>query len=187
MMRISGGEWGGRPLSGPKKPVIRPTEDRVRQALFNILGHRIIDALVLDLYAGTGALGLESLSRGAARAVFIDKHNHALDLIRDNLRRFEVSSDQYHIFSGDALQWLSRNELKNQGPFDIIFIDPPYEMDLYQPALIRIAESEILSRDGWAVLEYSIRRPPAPPTDPWQCIKTRTYGETALDFWRYSG
>lgn len=182
-MRVAGGEWGGLPIIGPKKPVLRPTEDRVRQALFNILGPRVHDTIVLDAFAGTGALAIEALSRGAMRAVLVDKHPHALGLIRENLASVGVSPERFRVFSGDVLQWLRRKELISEGPFDLIFLDPPYEMDLYKPVLSLIAEIGLLKTEGLVVLEYSTRRPSASPQEPWRCLKSRTYGETTLAFW----
>lgn len=182
-MRVAGGEWGGLTLLGPKKPVLRPTEDRVRQALFNILGPRVEDAVVLDAFAGTGALAIEALSRGASRAILVEKHPHALGLIRENLATIGALPERYRVFSGDTLQWLRRKELIEEGPFDLILLDPPYEMDLYWPVLSLIETADILRVDGLVILEYSIRRPPLPPSERWHRVKSRAYGETVLDIW----
>ena len=118
-MRIVAGEYRGRRLTAPRGTSVRPTSDRVREALFSILGD-ISDLRVLDLFAGSGALGIEALSRGAATATLVESDRAAIDAIRANLAPLEgVKAD---VVRADALVWLGGN----RGPYDLVFLDPPY-------------------------------------------------------------
>ncbi|MCI5133297.1 MAG: 23S rRNA (adenine(2030)-N(6))-methyltransferase RlmJ, partial [Candidatus Electrothrix sp. EH2] len=131
-MRITGGSAKGHRLTGPKAGwrYIRPTGDRVREALFNILGHEVAGSTILDLYAGTGALGLEALSREADRAVFIDQSRQALELIRSNLTSCfpdaQASLQQLNLSRKDSLERLKK-KMPSRLLFDLVFLDPPYE------------------------------------------------------------
>ena len=184
-MRITGGQKGGLPLISPKSNDVRPTEDRVRQALFNILGNKVLCANVLDMFAGTGALGIEALSRGADSAVFIEKNHRVVHDVRENLVRTGFPQETWKVITGDALKRVER--LYPYAPFDLIFIDPPYEAKLYQPILALIMEQGLLKNDGLVILEYSVRQPLPMPFGDWRHLKTRTYGETALDIWFLAG
>ncbi|RWX50150.1 16S rRNA (guanine(966)-N(2))-methyltransferase RsmD [Candidatus Electrothrix marina] len=134
-MRITGGSAKGRHLIGPKAGwrFIRPTGDRVREALFNILGDEAAGSTILDLYAGTGALGLEALSRGAETAVFVDQSRQALELIHGNLTNCfptaRASLQQLNLSREDSIERLKK-KMPDQLFFDIIFLDPPYEKKL---------------------------------------------------------
>src|SRR5436309_4205711 len=120
-MRIVAGEWGGRTLRAPPGGRTRPTADRVREALFSILGP--IDGLrVLDLFAGSGALGIEALSRGAAQATFVERARPALTALRANLEALEISAE---VHAGDARAFL-RNAAQAGRTYDLVFVDPPY-------------------------------------------------------------
>ena len=118
-MRVVAGEYRGRRLQAPPGLDVRPTSDRVREALFSILGD-INGLRVLDLFAGTGALGIEALSRGAASATFVENNRAAIDAIRANLQ--PLSDANAEVVRADALAWLGRE----RGPYDIVFLDPPY-------------------------------------------------------------
>ena len=167
-MRIISGIARGRKLLTPpqKENSIRPTADRAREALFNILGERVDNSHVLDLFAGTGALGLEALSRGAQKVVFVDKGHLALQIIQKNISLFPLEEQQTKkiIVIKDDLQrpsFLKKlpNDIKPQ--FDIIFADPPYEKDLSTSILQFINDSKILKPDGLLVIEerYNIILP----------------------------
>ena len=144
-MRIVGGEFRGRPLAAPRSNAIRPTSDRTREALFNILAHRFADRLegarVLDLFAGTGALGLEALSRGAAFALFVEESTEGRGLIRDNVEGFGLTG-RSKIFRRDAT---ALGEVGTMQPFGLLFADPPYGKGLGERAL-RSAKA-----GGWLV------------------------------------
>ena len=155
-MRIVGGKFRGRTLATPAHEGTRPTSDRVREAVFNILAHGIDDfsfdgLKVLDLFAGTGALGLESLSRGAQSAVFVDTGAEARGLIRDHIEAFGL---------GGVAKLLRRDatalgEAGTMGPFDLVFLDPPYGNGLAELALVSLRDGSWLAPDATLVLEES--------------------------------
>lgn len=184
-MRVTGGEYGGQTLVCPQRSGVRPTENRVRQALFNVLGEAIIETTVLDMFAGTGAVGIEALSRGAKYVLFMEKNPAVARSLRANLQRLRVNDGQYKIMVGDALKLLTKVEKLHAG-FDLAFIDPPYQAGLYEPAINMIKQKNILKANGIMVLEYSTRMPAPVLQKDWQKVKTRTYGETALDFWFFT-
>jgi 16S rRNA (guanine(966)-N(2))-methyltransferase RsmD len=118
-MRVVAGEYGGRRLEAPRGRSTRPTSDRVREALFSILGEAVKDARVLDLFAGSGALGIEALSRGATTADFVDSDARAVAAVRANL---DAIGAEAHVHRRDAFAWLAAAD----GPYDLVFADPPY-------------------------------------------------------------
>ena len=178
-MRLTGGEARGRRLKAPRGLLIRPTADRVREALFDILGARIRGARFLDVYAGTGAVGCEALSRGAARVVFVERHRRALHLIRANLG-LGPWSPAAEIMEGEASGSLSR--LARDGArFDIVFLDPPYD-DPELPETLRLA-ARLVEPIGLLVLEH---RSAAAPPGAGALLPHRSYryGDTSLTVWR---
>jgi 16S rRNA (guanine966-N2)-methyltransferase len=150
-MRIISGRHRGRKIAGPKDERIRPTSDRLRESLFNILAHRpdftFYNARVADIFAGTGALGLESLSRGAASALFIDNHPGSLELIRQNIATLGEEA-HCRLQSADA-----RHLNKADSPFDILFIDAPYRKDLVAPTLQSLIAQGWLKQGSLIVVE----------------------------------
>jgi 16S rRNA (guanine(966)-N(2))-methyltransferase RsmD len=171
-MRIVAGEHRGRRLRAPAGPGTRPTADRVREALFSILGP--VDGLrVLDLYAGSGALGIEALSRGAASATFVESARPALDAIRANLEA--IGAPDAEVAAADVLAWL--RAAADEAVFDLVFCDPPYD------AAARIAQplSELLPRvagpEGLIVTESAKRNPLALDIP---LVDERTYGDTRI-------
>jgi 16S rRNA (guanine966-N2)-methyltransferase len=152
-MRIIAGEFRGKKLKSPKSDNTRPTSDRLRERLFNILAHKLEngfqDIRVADIFAGTGALGLEALSRGAAHAVFIEKHRESIQLVQSNIDSINAA-DRAKILTCDA-----RNLPQQQEPYDLIFIDPPYGRDLATPTLKSLVEKKWMGVDTLTVLEMS--------------------------------
>ncbi len=155
-MRVIAGELGGRSLVAPRGWKVRPTSDRVREAIFSTLGERVVDARVLDLYCGTGALAIEALSRGAASAVLVDRDTRPA---LGNVERLGLG-ERVELVRADAGQWLARfGELANATRFDLVFVDAPYrladrveqELDTQLPA--------VLAEDGRLVVESGARRP----------------------------
>lgn len=174
-MRITGGEAKGRRLLGPRDDRTRPTGDRVREAIFDILGPGIAGASFLDAFAGTGAVGIEALSRGASRAVFLERRRANLDLIRDNLRLGEWSA-RSEVIDGDAARALDALRLRADR-FDVIFLDPPYD----QPdvAATLAAAAPLLAGDGLLLIEH--RSSQAPPEAPaLKLRKSYRHGDTTL-------
>jgi len=173
MLRIIGGRHRGRRLRFPAGVAIRPTPDRVRETLFNWLQPRIAGARVLDLFAGSGALGLEALSRGAARVSFIEKDRRAAAAIESVAREWqEVGAD---VASSDALAWLANSS--GVAPFDIVYLDPPYDSALLSAAAAALVSAKLLAVDARVYLEHRARDPlPALP-DGWQNIRDGRAGE----------
>ena len=179
MMRIVAGVLGGRRLHAPKGAAIRPTADRVREAIFSILGPAVAGAEVLDLFAGTGAMGLEALSRGASRAVFVDQSVHAVRLIRSNVEVCQVA-DRVRVIHGSVNQAIRR--LAGHGEtFDLIFIDPPYGRDSIQKTLLSLDE---VTRSGTVVVaEHGSRDPLPVQIQEWSQTEARRYGDTSIAFY----
>ena len=152
-MRVVSGTARGTVLKTPEGMLTRPTADRVKEAVFSILHFDVQDALVLDLFGGTGQLGIEALSRGAKRAVFVDHQQKACELIRENLRRTRFTG-QGSVVRGDYLEYLRRTREK----FDIILLDPPYAENFLENALNCIAEIDILRDNGIIVTERPLEK-----------------------------
>lgn len=188
-MRIISGICRGRNLRAPGpgagKSGIRPTADRVREALFSILGDRPRGARVLDLYAGTGALGLEAMSRGAASAVFVDNGEAALGLVRKNVELCGFT-EKTLVLRRDLTRFPAfLQELCPAGGFELIFLDPPYRQGLVDRFLRDLAELPLLARDGLLVAEEAAGVEPAAGGPGLVLADRRSYGDTAIWFYRH--
>jgi 16S rRNA (guanine966-N2)-methyltransferase len=183
-MRVIAGRAGGRRLAAPPGAVTRPTSDRVREALFSILGPPDEGALVLDLFAGAGALGIEALSRGAARAVFVDRSRTALRYLRRNLDELGLA-DVSEVHQDHVPHYASRLADAGGPAFAWIFLDPPYQSDLGPATLSELGRSAgLLADGGLAVLEHDRRRPPHDRYGYLVKADCRRYGDTELSFYR---
>ena len=182
-MRITGGEYRNRRLLAPRGGATRPTSDRVRQALFNILRERTAGSRFLDLFAGSGAVGLEALSRAARSAVFVESARPALNALRSNLRSLGAGR-RAEIVPGDYRAALKRLAAAGE-TFDLVFADPPYRMSSARSGgnpLFDFPSLDILRPAGWLILEHFARdRPPA--GENWQLLRRVEYGQTALSFY----
>jgi 16S rRNA (guanine966-N2)-methyltransferase len=180
-VRIVGGEFRGRPIAAPRSQSIRPTTDRAREALFNVLAHGMgnpVDgARVLDLFSGTGALGLEALSRGAAFCMFIEEAAEARGLIRTNVETFGLTG-RTKIFRRDATKLGPAGTVQ---PFNLVFADPPYGMGLGDKALIAAAEGGWLAPQALCVVEERVDAPFEPGSG-FTLLDRRDYGETVVRF-----
>lgn len=188
-MRITGGTAKGRKLCSPKgaKDSIRPTSDRVREALFSILGERVMSARVLDLFAGTGSLGLESLSRGAASAVFVDQSPQALELIRTNLYHCfnTVQPELVHLDLSRSIGFTSLAKRMAPGrQFDLIFLDPPYEKKLAELALTMVETTSLVAPGGVVIAEERWKVVLPDMAGGLRLFLHRRYGETGI--WLYT-
>jgi 16S rRNA (guanine966-N2)-methyltransferase len=183
-MRIVGGRFRGRALAGPRSDGIRPTSDRLRETLFNILAHSYDDPLegarVLDLFAGTGAIGLEALSRGAAFALFVDDGAEARGLIRENVETLGLGGTT-RLFRRDATRM---GPAAPNAPFSVVFCDPPYGKDLAPKALTSCAQGGWLVPDALVLVEEAQGVEVALPRG-FSEIERRDYGETKVVFGRY--
>ena len=179
-MRIIGGKYRSRVLSEFPGENVRPTSDRAREALFNILSLKIYGARVLDLFAGSGALGIESLSRGAKEVVFNDFSKDSIAIVKKNLTtlKITVGGEEAKVLQGDYLACLEQA----RGQFDLIFIDPPYRMEYGEKALKKIAERGLLSENGIAMYERDI--PFEGEVDGLEKYDERKYGKAYLTFFR---
>jgi 16S rRNA (guanine966-N2)-methyltransferase len=170
--RIIGGEWRSRKLSFPPLPGIRPSPDRVRETLFNWLRDRIEGARCLDLFAGSGALGLEALSRGAAHVTFLDKERAVTQAIQGHLELLKAEGGE--LVQADAFTWLSREPK----PFELVFLDPPFDADLVPEACARLAQGW-LKPGAWVYVEHAAERVPALP-EGWQILKQSHAGRVGF-------
>ncbi len=180
-MRIIAGEHRGIRLLSPSGLATRPTSDRVKEALFSILSSRInlSDLVVLDIFAGTGSLGIEALSRGARLCYFIEYNRSAVTVLSRNLANI-AGSDRSEIFTVDALKALQIIS-KRDKRFDLVFLDPPYSGNLYQPVLDFLCASGILSPEAIVVAECSARNPLNESYGNLRHVARRVYGDTALE------
>ncbi len=184
-MRITAGEHRGRRLRSPAGSRTRPTSDRLRQAIFNVVGPRVLGARVLDLFAGTGALGVEALSRGAAAATFVERDRPALTSLRANLVVLGLTT-RARIIARDALAAL--HALAQAGEqFDCVFLDPPYDGDLAGRCVETLAPGEILSEN--AVLLVQAFHKTGLPEHAGTLLRAwhRRYGETRLTLYQKEG
>lgn len=152
-MRVIAGKARRLQLKTPDGMDTRPTTDRIKETLFNMISHALADASFLDLFAGSGAIGIEALSRGAGRAVFVEKNPKAAACIRDNLTRAKLSA-QGEIVTADVFRAL--RSLEGRGRFDYIFMDPPYDHMLEKQVLEYLAGSDLLAEDGLIIVEASL-------------------------------
>ncbi|MBT3559404.1 MAG: 16S rRNA (guanine(966)-N(2))-methyltransferase RsmD [Rhodospirillales bacterium] len=185
-MRIVGGNLKGRTIKAPAGADVRPTSDRARESLFNVLlnGRNAIDlngARVLDVFAGTGALGLEALSRGAAHAVFVDNNRPSIACIKGNAETFNVTGD-ISIISGDARTVGKPPPVLGAGA-DVVFLDPPYKQDLVIPSLERLVDQGWVSADCMVIAEteadYEL-----PRVAGFDDVDSRKYGAARITFLR---
>ena len=181
-MRVIAGTLKGRRLKAPTWEGLRPTSDKLRETLFNILARRVVGAQVLDVYAGTGALGIEALSRGAAAAVFVEGDRRAQALIAENLAHCGVQTG-YTVVRSSAPRGFDALRADAQPPFDIVLLDPPYDEQPEAIVAVLGAVANLLAPAGVLVLEHPRRR--AAPEMAGVLVRSRevTSGDSALTFY----
>ena len=178
-LRIIAGQWRGRRWQFPAGD-IRPTSDRVRETLFNWLQGRIAGRRCLDLYAGSGALGLEALSRGAAQCVFVDRDAQAIAKLGLVLREWQAAADTFQLEPCSAAQFMARSAQ----PFDLVFLDPPFEGSALADSAALLASGDWLAPHGLIYLEHP-RSTPLPPLPPdWQPLRSGTAGAVGYDLYQ---
>ena len=182
-MRVSGGADRGRRLGAPRGFKTRPTADRMRVTLFDILGPLVDGARVLDLFAGTGAVGIEALSRGAARAVFVERDRTALQALRGNLAALRVPRERARVVAGDVLAALPALPA-SEPPFDVVFLDPPYTGDLAARALATLGPSPLLHEATTLVVQHPTRMALPRVSGLAAGRAPRRFGDTTLTFLR---
>ena len=180
-MRVIAGLLKGRKLERIDTLGIRPTSDRVREAMFSILNNNVLDSIFLDLFAGSGGVGIEAYSRGASEIVFIDSNPDSIKILKKNLFKIglaegiEVYNTDYKI----AISKLGSRAKK----FDIIFIDPPYNKNIPIEAINKIYENDILSRKGIIIIEHDIKEFMPEKVNIYKLHKRKKYGNTQLSFY----
>jgi 16S rRNA (guanine966-N2)-methyltransferase len=175
-LRVAGGEARGRRLKAPKG--IRPTQGMVKEAIFNLVGPAIADAIVLDLFAGSGALGIEALSRGAASVTFVDREPRGLAILRQNLDALDLKA-RARVVRGDVVRWLEStpDEIKRSG---FVFMDPPYD-DVVLDRALKVIDREV--SEATVVVEHS-RRQGLPTLTRLHIDRQRRYGDTVVTVFR---
>ena len=181
-MRIIGGEFRGRRIKQPDLDTVRPTKDRVREAVFNIISGEVRGASVLDIFAGSGAYGLEALSRGADRVLFIEKATECCDVIRKNMGLLG-SSEKCKIITEDAFRGL-KALCKDNKMFDIVFSDPPFGMGMAKKTLIMISQYDILKPAGLLVVEHSASEKIPETEGNVSICKQKTYGDILISIFQ---
>ncbi len=183
-MRVTGGQARGIPIKAPKGMRTRPTSDKVREAMFETLGAHVVDAQVLDLFAGSGALGIEALSRGSNFAVFVDNSTVAVRIINENLKK-TAFLEKGRIIQADFR--VAIKNLKKAGRrFDLVLIDPPYEGGLYGEIAASLGKDSITHPETIIIVEYFKKTEPPRNISGIPLVRTRSYGQTALSYYSAS-
>ena len=179
-IRIIAGQYRGRKLPVLDAQGLRPTTDRTKETLFNWLMHDIHNASCLDLFAGSGGLGFEALSRYASKVTFVEKAVAAANQIKVNLDSLKVSKEHRDVFNGDALNFLS----SDKSSYNIIFIDPPFEKNLVRPALESIAKSHVLAKDGLVYIEHESSLQPNCEEFGLSLLKQKSTSQVTYSLWQ---
>ena len=169
-VRIIGGQWRSRRLEFPDVPGLRPTPDRVRETLFNWLAPVLPGARCLDLFAGSGALGMEALSRGAAEVVFVEHHPLAVRTLQDNLARLQAVGAR--VEAAEAMAWLRQPGT----PFEIVLLDPPFGEGLLEPVCAQLEQGGWLTPNAWIYLEAAADQPAPPLPAAWTLHREKMAG-----------
>ncbi len=178
-MRVIAGIYKGRKLEAPLDMSVRPTTDKVKEALFDIIMADVPGAVFCDLFAGSGAIGIEALSRGAEKCWFCDADRMSIRLVKANLRTCGIG-DEARIVTGDYKKTLRKITDK----VDIFFIDPPYESGVYESCLSQIEILDLLTDDGIIITEHDSRTEIAEETDTLEKVRDHRYGKTVLSVYR---
>jgi 16S rRNA (guanine966-N2)-methyltransferase len=171
-LRIIGGAWRGRKLAFAPVPGLRPTPNRVRETLFNWLAAVIPDAHCLDLFAGSGALGLEAASRGAARCVLVEQQHTVVQTLREQVTRLQA--EHVEVVEAEVTGWL----LQDAQPFDVVFLDPPFRQGLLQACIERLEQNGWLADAAWIYLEAETGMELALPEN-WTCYREKQAGQVS--------
>lgn len=181
-MRVISGTAKGRPLKAVPGMGTRPTTDKVKEAIFSMIGPYFDGGFVLDLFAGTGGLGIEALSRGMERAVFIDMDPKSIEVIRQNLKATKLEQ-QSEVYRNEASRALKVLEKRGTG-FDLIFLDPPYRMTDADELMLSMKEKGLVREDATIVVEHDSEHTYPEDIGPFRCIRISCYGETTVSIYR---
>ena len=182
-LRIIAGELKGRKIRSVRGTKTRPTAERIREAIFNILAFEIQGTTVLDLFAGTGAFGIEALSRGAESVVFVEVANDSISVLQENIRSLSLECPT------KIIQWDLTRSLSCLDPlrsaFSLVFMDPPYNKNMIEPTLIHLHSSQSLKIGARIVVEHSYLEPVSKSFSPFEISDQRRYGKTLVSFLKY--
>ena len=182
-MRVIAGKFRSRKLKGPGLLSLRPTSDRLRETLFNILGASVEDSLFVDLYAGTGAIGIEAISRGARKVIFVESNANAAKLIRENLGALDMFAGA-ELIEDDALRGLEKLA-RRRALADFIFLDPPYENIKEHVAILEFLDtSHLIAPQGFVIVEHSPKMPAVTRLDRLELTRSVEQGDAILSFYR---
>ena len=179
-MRIISGTRKGRRLETLRGRTLRPTSDRVKESLFNILGREVEDKVIIDLFAGTGNLGIEALSRGARKVIFVEKQRQAIRFIKKNLTQLGMET-RSEILPMDAIRSIDILQERRES-FDLILMDPPYEKGLIQRTLKKLTAQNIYRKDSILIIEHTRREPLPDMMEGWDLVRQRRIGDTLISF-----
>ena len=181
-LRVISGKARGLKLDTPKNQDVRPTTDRVKESLFNMINSYIMDSNILDLFAGTGSLGIECLSRGAKNCVFVDKSKDSINIVRSNVKKARVENEST-ILNVDFKDAVKRLSTQNQ-KFDVIFMDPPYYENMFIECLKSIDKFNLLDEDGIIVVEHDTKDLFEDSIGRLNKSREKKYGNTTLTFYK---
>lgn len=176
-MRVVAGKHRSRPLISPKNTEVRPTTDMVKESIFNIIQNDVVGSKFLDLFAGSGAIGIEAISRGAEKVVFADASRESIAVVKQNL---QMLKEDAQVIFGDFSYTLSR--LKN-GAFDIVFLDPPYNFADIKKVFEELKNNNVLSDTGIVIYESMFDKNADMQMDGYEIIKSKKYGITAINIY----
>lgn len=177
-MRVISGQYKGKKIYAGKDLLIRPTTNKIKEIIFAVLGDFCVDKDVIDLFCGSGSLGIEALSRGATRVTFIEKAESSLKILRNNIRHLQIDPSIVHIIKDDALNFSS----KVNSTYKLILVDPPFRYSLLQILIDNIVKRGILHQTGILILHHEIVNPIKSDVDYYRIIKQKKVGRSLLTF-----
>ena len=180
-MRIIAGKYKGHHLVSFKGDHLRPTTDRVKEAMFSKIQFELEGAYVVDLFSGTGNLGLEAISRGAEKVIFVDEHPKSIEILRKNIEKLKVEKDKYEIFNLDAFRYIKKGTTRK---FDFIFVDPPFTQKIAHDVMDALAKSNLYGPDTFISIESHKKEKMEDDYVTLTRFDLRDYGDKVLSFFR---
>jgi len=177
-MRILSGQYKGRNLFSSKNLSIRPTTSKIKESIFNILQNFCLDKKVVDIFCGSGSLGLEALSRGAANVTFVEQADSSIKILEKNINHLNIDIERFKIIKKDALLFAKQTTV----PYDLIFIDPPFYYPDLQKLVNLISQNKLILKDGLMIVEHEITNPLIKKNEFYKIIKQKKYGRSLISF-----
>lgn len=182
-MQVLSGKYKGKKLSGSADNSIRPTTNKIKEFIFNVLQDFPTNKLVADIFSGSGGLGIEALSRGAGKVVFVDSSPQSLDILRKNLNHTGIESEDYEIINNDAIQFCNQS----QSAFELILMDPPFVYPPLNEIVQLVFTNDILKKNGIFVVEHEISNPINSKFVLFEMIKQKKFGRSLISFFIHKG